>query len=513
LKSGIVYLVGAGPGDPGLITVKGLACLRRADVVVYDYLANPVFLENAPAAAERIYVGKRKGCHHTPQDEINALLAEKARQGKTVVRLKGGDPYVFGRGGEEARHLAREGVPFEVVPGVTAGFAAAVYAGIPLTHRDFTTSLGLVTGHEDPAKKMSTLDWEKLATGVGTLIFYMGMANLPLIAEKLVAHGRPASTPVAVIRWATTPRQQTLTATLGDVVEKVRESGIKPPAVILVGEVVGLREELRWFDNRPLFGRRILVTRTAEQAGEFSSLLETRGAEALSCPVIEIVPPATWDELDAEIGRLAETDFLVLTSANGVDAFFSRLKASGLDLRALKDVKLVAVGPKTAAALEALGLRPDLQPGDYRAEGVVALLAGQDLAGKRVLYPRAELARDLIPRELATRGAVVAAPVAYRTLPPAEGAGRVRRALEEDIDAVTFTSSSTVENFLKMAGDEGRKLLEKIAVFSIGPQTTATVERHGLKVAAEASSSTLEGLVEAMTEYFVNRSTFKVEKP
>ena len=422
-----------------------------------------------------------------------------------VARLKGGDPYVFGRGGEEAQYLAREGIAFEVVPGVTAGFAAAAYAGIPLTHRDFTTSLGLVTGHEDPAKKLSTLDWEKLATGVGTLVFYMGMANLPLIAEKLIAHGRPASTPVAVVRWATTPRQQTLTATLADVVERVRESEIKPPAVILVGEVVGLREELRWFDNRPLFGRRILVTRTAGQAGSFASLLEATGAEAVPCPVIEIVPPPSWEELDSEIARLEETDFLILTSVNGVETFFARLKATGHDLRALKGVTVVAVGPKTATAVEDLGLRPDLVPGDYRAEGVLALLAGQNLADKRVLYPRAELARDVIPRELSALGATVAAPVAYRTVSPADGAERVRRVLEERVDAVTFTSSSTVENFLKMAGEDGRKLLEKATVFSIGPQTTATAEAHGLTVAAQASPSTLEGLVEAMVNYFVEK--------
>ncbi|HEX9873548.1 MAG TPA: uroporphyrinogen-III C-methyltransferase, partial [Deferrimonas sp.] len=274
MKQGIVYLIGAGPGDPGLITVKGLSCLRRADVVIYDYLANPSFLDAAPPHAERIYVGKRKGVHHLPQEEINALLVEKARQGKTVARLKGGDPYVFGRGGEEALHLHRAGVAFEVIPGVTSSFAAAAYAGIPLTHRDFTTSLALVTGHENPEKKLSSLDWEKLATGVGTLVFYMGMANLPLIAGELMAHGRAADTPVAVIRWATTPRQETLVATLGTLVEKVRQSGIKPPAIIIIGEVVNLRDELRWFDNRPLFGKRILVTRSAEQAGAFSALLE-----------------------------------------------------------------------------------------------------------------------------------------------------------------------------------------------------------------------------------------------
>jgi len=506
LKQGIVYLIGAGPGDPGLITVKGLECLRRADVVVYDYLASPAFLAEAPATAERIYVGKTRGCHHTPQAEINALLVEKARAGRVVARLKGGDPYVFGRGGEEAQYLAAEGVPFEVVPGVTAGFAAAAYAGIPLTHRDFTTSLGLVTGHEDPAKKMSSLDWEKLATGVGTLVFYMGMANLPLIAGKLMAHGRSPKTPVAIVRWATTSRQQTLVATLGDVVEKVGAVGIKPPAVIIVGEVVGLREELRWFDNRPLFGRRVLVTRTAEQAGSFVALLEAQGAEAIACPVIEVVAPPSWDAFDAEICRLAETDLLILTSANGVEAFFARLAAMGRDLRALHGVTVVAVGPKTAAAIEARGLRPDLVPADYRAEGVVELLKARGVRGQRVLYPRAELARDLIPQELAAAGATIAAPLAYRTLPPADGGERVRALLAEGgVDAVTFTSSSTVENFLAMAGPGAAEQLRGVTIVSIGPLTTRTALRYGLQVDIEPAASTLEAMVEAMVAYYRQR--------
>jgi uroporphyrinogen III methyltransferase/synthase len=505
LNQGIVYLIGAGPGDPGLITVKGLDCLRRAEVVVYDYLANPELLHEA-SSAQQIYVGKTRGHHHRPQEEINALLVTLARQGKVVARLKGGDPFIFGRGGEEALVLSRAGIPFEVVPGVSAGFAAAAYAGIPLTHRDFTTSLGLFTGHEDPQKKLSSLDWEKLATGVGTLVFYMGMANLPLIAEQLVIHGRPASTPVAVVRWATTPRQRTLTATLGDVVEKVAAAGLKPPAVIIVGEVVALREELRWFDNRPLSGRRILVTRTAEQAGSFAALLEAQGAEAVPCPLIEIVPPPSWAELDAEVARLAETDLLILTSANAVDAYFGRLQAAGRDLRALHGVTLVAVGPKTAAAIEARGLRPDLVPADYRAEGVVELLQARGVAGRRVLYPRAELARDLIPKELTAAGAIVAAPLAYRTVPPAGGGERLRELLAAgDIDAVTFTSSSTVENFLALAGPDAAELLRQVAVVSIGPLTTKTAERHGLQVAVEPAASTLEAMVEAMVDYFRNR--------
>jgi uroporphyrinogen III methyltransferase/synthase len=502
LKQGIVYLIGAGPGDPGLITVKGLSCLRRADVVIYDYLANPSFLDAAPPHAERIYVGKRKGVHHLPQEEINALLVEKARQGKTVARLKGGDPYVFGRGGEEALHLHRAGVAFEVIPGVTSSFAAAAYAGIPLTHRDFTTSLALVTGHENPEKKLSSLDWEKLATGVGTLVFYMGMANLPLIAGELMAHGRAADTPVAVIRWATTPRQETLVATLGTLVEKVRQSGIKPPAIIIIGEVVNLRDELRWFDNRPLFGKRILVTRSAEQAGAFSALLEEQGAEAMACPVIEIYPPSDTSDLDEAIAALSGIDYLVLTSANAVQAFFSRLEACGKDVRALHGAEVAVVGPKTAEALALCGLKPDLVARDFRAEGVLEILREHGVAGKRILYPRAELARELIPKELAAAGAVVLAPVAYCSRLPADGE-RVREILAAgDIDAITFTASSTVDNFVALVGADAAALVSEIPLFSIGPLTSQTMARHGLSVAAESDPSTLEAMVATMIAQF-----------
>lgn len=511
MKKGIVYLIGAGPGDPGLITVKGLECVRRADVLIYDYLANPAFLEHAAPGAESIYVGKRKGRHHRPQQEINRLLVEKANEGKIVARLKGGDPYVFGRGGEEAQCLHAAGIPFEVVPGVTAGFAAAAYAGIPLTHRDYTTSLALVTGHEDPAKKMSSLDWEKLATGVGTLVFYMGMANLPLIAKKLVEHGRSPRTPVAVIRWATTPRQQTLVATLETVVEEVEKSGIKPPAVILVGDVIELREQLRWFDNRPLFGRRVMVTRSAEQAREFVALLEEQGAEAVCCPTIATVPPESWDELDSAIAALDRTDFLILTSANAVDYFFGRLAELGHDVRALAGLEIVAVGPKTARSIRRRGVVADLVPEDYRAEGVVDLLKERGVANKRILYPRADLARELIPGELVAAGARVVAPVAYRTVEPEGGEERLRELLGAgEIDAITFTSSSTVENFFAMLGEESTRLLEGVAVVSIGPLTTATAERLGLQVAVAAETSTLEGMLEAMVNYYDRRSTCDV---
>ena len=502
MKQGVVYLVGAGPGDPGLITVKGLDCLRLADVVVYDYLSNPCFLEHAPADAERIYVGKRKGLHHYPQEKITRLLLDLALSGKTVVRLKGGDPFVFGRGGEEAQALSAAGVRFEIVPGVTSAVAAAAYAGIPMTHRDFTTTLGFVTGHEDPAKKLSSLDWEKLATAVGTLVFYMGMANLENICEQLISHGRSPETPVAVIRWATTPRQETLTGKLTTIVEQVRTTGFKPPALIFVGEVVSLRDSLRWFDNRPLFGKRILVTRTAAQAGSFSTQLEAAGAEAVSCPVIEIIPPPSYADLDAAIGRLTETDILILTSANAVDAFFNRLTACGKDVRDLFGTTVAVVGPKTAETLEKYGLQADLQADDFRAEGVIAQLNHLGVADKRILYPRAELARNLISSELTAAGAEVDAPIAYSSRPPNNGEQLCTLLKNGEIDAITFTASSTVDNFMTLLGEQQSELIGSIPLFSIGPLTSETMARHKLTISAESSPSTLEALIDSMTDYF-----------
>jgi len=504
LSSGIVYLIGAGPGDPGLITVKGLFCLRRADVVVYDYLANPVFLEEAPPDAERIYVGKTRGCHHVPQNQINQLLAEKAGAGKIVARLKGGDPFLFGRGGEETEFLAAQGIPFEVIPGITAGVAAAAYAGIPLTHRDYTISLGMITGHQNAAKGQAGFDWKPLAAGAGTLVFYMGMANLPLIVDRLLAEGRPTTTPVAVVRWATTSRQETLVATLADVVGKVEETGIKPPAVIIIGEVVSLREKLRWFDNRPLFGRKVLVTRSTEQAGPLVELLREAGAEAVICPVIEIAPPASWTPLDEAIQQLDRTDWLILTSANAVNMFFDRLRAFELDGRALAGVRVAAVGPKTARAIEDRGISPDLVPEkEFRAEGIAGLLATEKIAGKRVLYPRAELARDLLKRELTEAGAEVVDPIAYRTVAPAAlDAGIVESLAAEEIAAVTFTSPSTVDNLVGLLGPAAIEYLRKPVLVSIGPQTSAALGRHGLPVTVEASPSTMEGMLEGLSGCF-----------
>ncbi|HSR36266.1 MAG TPA: uroporphyrinogen-III C-methyltransferase, partial [Desulfurivibrionaceae bacterium] len=412
-SNGHVYLIGAGPGDPGLITVRGRDCIGLADVVVYDYLANQQLLEHARPGAELIYAGKIGGAHNHAQSQINDLLVEKALTGKVVARLKGGDPFVFGRGGEECEALLAAGIPFEIVPGVTAGIGAAAYAGIPLTHRHVTTSVAFVTGHEHPNKETSEIDWDKLSLGSGTVVFYMGVKNLPQITANLMAHGRDPETPVALIRWGTRPEQQVLTGTLADIADKVKRAGFKAPAITVVGEVVRLRDSLRWFDNRPLFGKGILVTRAADQAGEFSRMLASQGAQVYECPTIKLVPPPSQAELDAVIADLAGFHWLILTSGNAVRHFFNRLAALGRDARALANCRVCAVGPKTAAAIREYGINPDLVPADYKAEGVVAAFAELDIAGQRVLFPRADKAREVIPQALAGMGAEVVAPVAY----------------------------------------------------------------------------------------------------
>lgn len=503
MANGKVYLVGAGPGDPGLLTLKGQQCLALADVVIYDYLANPLLLGHAPESAEKIYVGKQRGNHHLPQEQTNALLAEKAAAGLQVVRLKGGDPYIFGRGGEEAAYLKERDIPFEVIPGVTAGFAAAAYAGIPLTHRDVTTSLALLTGHERPERKLSSLDWEKLATGLGTLIFYMGLTNLKMISEQLVKHGRAPQTPVAIVQWATLPRQRTLVGTLETIVADVAREQIEPPAVIIIGDVVNYREELRWYDNLPLFGKRFLITRPRAQAADFVQKLQQQGAETICIPTIEIAPPEDLQPFDRAIQSIASFDSLILTSANGVDALFERLAANKFDVRSLNGIQLVAVGPKTAEAIEQRGLRPDLIPARYQAEGVVEELLAQGVNGKRFLYPRAEKVRPLIIDSLQAAGAEIVAPVAYRTICPTGKEEMIRHLLSEsELDAVCFSSSSTFDNLLAMFGDELKELQGRAELFSIGPLTSGTIRKHGFKVALEPDKSTLDDLVAAMIEYY-----------
>lgn len=505
---GVVYLVGAGPGDPGLITLRGVECLRKAQVVVYDYLANEQLLNHAPDDAERIYAGKIGGRHNQDQEEINRLLVEKGREGKVVVRLKGGDPFVFGRGGEECEALAAAGVPFEVVPGVTAAVGAAAYAGIPLTHRDFTASVAFVTGQEGKDKDESSIDWERLSLGSGTVVFYMGITSLRSNMQRMIEHGRNPHTPVALVRWATTIGQQVLTGTVSDIADKAEGTAFKPPAVTIIGDVVKLREQLRWFDNRPLSGRRIIVTRAADQAGEFSAMLTSRGATVLECPTIQLVEPTSWTELDAALGQLASFNWLVLTSVNAVRFFFQRLNALGLDARSLGSCKLCAVGPRTAEVIAEHGIRPDLMPADYKAEAVVAEFAKLEMSGQRILFPRADRAREVIPRELDRMGAHVTAPVIYRNILPERLCPETLLALEKRcVDCITFTSSSTVLNMVELLGaDLLVNMLKGVAVASIGPITSKTCRDLGLKVDIQPDTFTLPALSDAIQHYFADTS-------
>jgi uroporphyrinogen III methyltransferase / synthase len=501
---GIVYLVGAGPGDPGLITLRGVECLQKAQVVVYDYLANEQLLNHAPAGAELVYAGKIGGRHNQDQEEINRLLVSKGLEGKIVVRLKGGDPFVFGRGGEECEALAVAGVPFEVIPGVTAAVGAGAYAGIPLTHRDFTASVAFVTGQEGKDKNESNIDWDRLSLGSGTVVFYMGITSLRRNMQRLIEHGRSPHTPVALVRWATTAGQQVLTSTIDEIADKADAFGFKPPAVTIVGDVVNLRNRLRWFDNRPLSGRRVIVTRAADQAGEFSSMLEYRGATVLECPTIKLIEPASWVELDAAIGSLGNYNWLVLTSVNAVRFFFQRLDALGLDSRSLGSCKVCAVGPKTAEAIAEHGIRPDLIPADYKAEAIVSEFTKLAISGQRILFPRADRAREIIPQELTQMGAHVTAPVIYRNILPERLCPETLLSLEKRcIDCITFTSSSTVLNMVELLGaDLLADMLKGVAVASIGPITSKTCRDVGLKVDIQPEQFTLSALSDAIQQYF-----------
>ncbi len=504
---GKVYLIGAGPGDPGLFTLKGKRCLEEADVVVYDYLANPRLLRYAKPDAERIYVGKQAGQHTLPQEEIGRLLVARAGDGKMVARLKGGDPFVFGRGGEEAEELAAARIPFEVVPGVTSAVAAPAYAGIPLTHRDFTSTVAFVTGHEEPTKEETGIAWDKIATGIGTLVFFMGVGQLPEIVANLTRHGRSPLTPAAVIRWGTRAEQEVVTGTLADLAVKGR--GMKPPALIVVGEVVALREKLRWFEALPLAGKRVLITRAREQASSFAQLLEAAGAEVVEFPTITFAPPESWAPLDAAIGRLREYQWVIFTSANGVRFFWERLQRAGRDVRDLFGITVCAIGPATAASLQTLGVRADIVPTEFRAEALVEAVASavgaEGLQGSRVLLTRAAEAREVIPEELTRRGAQVDVVPAYRTVKCAQDPEELRAMLRDGkIHAVTFTSSSTVRHFLDLVGEEMGELLKGVAVASIGPITAETAARHGIASHIMPENYTIPALADALVKHFQN---------
>lgn len=504
VSSGKVYLIGAGPGDPGLITVKGLNVIRQADVVIYDYLASPSFLAEASGQAEIIYVGKKGGDHTLSQDGINALIVEKAKSGKTVARLKGGDPFIFGRGGEEAEVLVREGISFEIVPGVTSAIAAPAYAGIPLTHRDFTSTLALVTGHEDPEKMASSIDWPSLAKGVGTLVFLMGVKNLPQIVRQLVSHGRSPQTPVALVQWGTTSRQRTVCGTLETIVERVAAAQLSSPAIIVVGEVVSLRDRLQWFETRPLFGKTVGVTRAREQASDLVNKLTELGANCLEFPTIQVVPPDEWSALDAALEKISSYDWVVFTSVNGVKYFFDRLFARGRDVRALGRIQTAAIGPVTARRLREYGLNTDILPDSYRAESVVEAFRNESIPGKRILLPRAAEARAVLPDELSRMGAIVDEVTVYQTQPVQGQSDNLVRLLENrQVDMVTFTSSSTVTNFIGMLpSDRIAELLKGVVLASIGPITSATAADLGLDIRITADTYTIPGLCDAILGYY-----------
>lgn len=485
-----VYLVGAGPGDPRLITVRGRALLETADAIFYDHLAPLALLDLAKPDAEKVYVGKKKSSHAFPQEEISAMLVERARRGLNVVRLKGGDPFVFARGGEELEALVEAGIAFEVVPGVTAPAGIAAYTGVPLTHRAHASVLTFVTGHNP-----ELIDWEK-AGAAETLVIFMGLTSLRAVFAELLRHGRAPGTPAMACRWATRPDQKTITGTLETLPALVEQSGMKPPATIIVGEVVALRDRFNWFERLPLFGKRIVVTRAQGQAGEFSERLRALGADPIEFPTIAIRPPRDPAPLNSAIGRLESYDWLVFTSVNGVRGFLARLDASRSDLRKLR-ARLCAIGPATARAVEALHLKVDLMPREYVAESLVAAFSGENLDGKRILLPRAAVARDLVPDELRRRGALVDVVEAYRTEAPAGAAGRAREIFgaKAKPDWITVTSSSTVKNLVAAAG---RELLTGVRVASIGPVTSAEARALGLEVGAEASQYTTDGLIEAL---------------
>jgi uroporphyrinogen III methyltransferase/synthase len=479
-----VYLVGAGPGDPGLITVRGAEVLRGADVVVYDRLASPALLGLAPEHAELISVGKAPGRVEMSQPDINALLVERGATGARVVRLKGGDPFVFGRGGEEAEALAAAGIGFEIVPGITSAIAAPMYAGIPVTHRGVSTHFTVVTGHEDPAKDRTDVDWEALARAGGTLVILMGAGHLADIAVRLVAGGRSPDTPVAAVRNGTRPDQQTVRATLAT----IADAGVRAPSAIVVGDVAEL--ELAWFESRPLFGRTVVVTRAREQASELRARLELLGAAVLELPSIAIEP------LEFDVPDLGSYAWVVFTSVNGVTAFFERgLVPAGLDARAFRSARVAAIGPGTAAALAGWGIRPDVVPERFVAESLLDAFPAPSGAGERALLARAELARDVLPAGLAERGYDVEVLPLYRTLPAAPDPDTLERVRRGEVDALTFTSSSTVSNFSDLVGTAPDP---QPLVVSIGPVTSTTARERGLRVDVEASEHTIDGLVDAL---------------
>ncbi len=494
---GTVYLVGAGPGDPGLITVRGMEILRSADAIVFDRLASEILLKEARDDAELIDAGKRRDDHRMSQDEINAELVRLGKEGKSVCRLKGGDPFVFGRGGEEALALVEAGIPWEVVPGITSPIAAPAYAGIPITQRGMAASFTVVTGSEDPDKPDSLIDWQALARVGGTLAFIMGWKSMPQIVDSLTANGLSPNTPSALVQWGTTPVQTTVTAPLNEIVSTGIDAGIGAPVVLLVGEVSSLRESLGWFDSRPLFGKKVLVTRARSQASRLAQQLEAFGATTLQVPTIDIVPVADPGALDGYVRSLSNYDWLVFTSANGVHGFWDRCLANRLDARGIGKVKIAAVGPATARSLAAIGLIADIVPEKFDADSLLTEFRLLNEPPKRVLFPRSEIGRETLVDGLRGLGAHVDPVTAYRTQIAENSAQEARSAFEKGVDITTFTSSSSVENLVKLM-DGDVSAINKTFVACIGPITAETATANGIDIGVVAETQTIDGLVSAV---------------
>jgi len=501
-KKGTVCLVGAGPGNPGLITLRGKECLESADVVIYDYLVNPELLKYAPEGAELISLGRKNTSERLPQDEINRLMVARALKGKTVVRLKSGDPFVFGRGGEEALALANANVEFEIVPGITAAVAVPEYAGIPLTHREYSSVIFL-TGHESPEKPVSIIDWESISRIKGTLVFYMGIKTLPEIVRKLLSLGKSPDTPAAVINWGSLPEQKAVKSTLGRVLEGIESLGITSPSVLVVGEVVALSDRISWFEKKPLFGRTVMITRAEEQSEELAKGLRDLGARVLSVPMIKIVPAPDWKQVDRALKGIRHYNWIIFTSVNGVRFFFRRMEETKTDIRNLNGARIMAIGPRTAAEIRIKGINIDAVPDEYRAEAVVKLF-GKKTKGLRILLPRAKVARDVIPVELRKLGARVDVLAVYETVLPDIDRGKLLSLFNnKEIDIVTFTSSSTVRNFVGMIGRKKiLKILNGVTVACIGPVTSGTAWEYGIKTALAPAEYTMEGLIRAIKGYF-----------
>ena len=500
---GICYLAGAGPGDLGLVTLRAREVIEQAEVIVYDYLCNPGILEWAAPGTEVIYAGKKAGAHTLTQEEINALLVDRTRAGKRVVRLKGGDPFVFGRGGEEAEALVREKLAFEVIPGVSSVFAGPAYAGIPVTHREHTSQLTIFTGHEDPTKPGATLDYAAIAKQPGTRIMLMGVERLPVITQALLSHGADPALPVALVRWATTPRQQTLRGRLDTIASLAAETGFSAPAIAIFGQVVNLRDTLNWFESRPLFGKRIIVTRTRKQAGALSSRLRALGADAWEIPTIRIEEPSNLMEFGHLVQDSHGYDWIVFTSPNGVDAFFKLFFKLYDDARDIGAARIAAIGPATAARVREFHLKVDLQPAEFVAESILKeFQATGSVENLKILLVQGEQARDVLGVELTRLGAIVDEATAYRTVPETSDiTGGIERFRSEGADLITFASSSSVENFLALK----LPLPPTLKTASIGPVTSKTMRVLGLKVDIEAHRHDIPGLAEAIRKYYAGK--------